>query len=152
MTYHAVGRSGEVQFLEFSDTIYDPFFNAAVPLWMEPKTLQKYSQILVHTKYSCGSSYLADVYHSLGSFWSVEDGLYRSDSNTSSKSGFYFPQLHSLRSDWVSSKITASIRSSIEDKNLAKNILEEVYGKDHQLNSVCIETYQRQRPLPDLDM
>lgn len=118
-TYHAVGRSGEVQFLEFSDTVYDPFFHAAVPLWMEPKTLQKYSQIMVHTKYSCGS-YLVDPYHSLGSYWAVEDGLYRSNSNASSTSGFYFPQLHSLRSDRVSSKITAAIRSSIEDKTIAK--------------------------------
>ena len=75
----------------------------------------------MHTKYSCGSSSLADVCPSLGSFWSAEeDGLYRSDSNASSKSGFYFPQLHSLRSDQVSSKVTASIRSSIEDKNLWK--------------------------------
>ena len=119
-TYHAVGRSGEVQFLEFSDTVYNPFFHAAVPLWMEPKTLQKYSQIMVHTKYSHGS-YLADAYHSLGSYWSVEDGLYTSNSNASScTSGFYFPQLHSLRSDRVSSKITAAVISSIEDKTIAK--------------------------------
>ena len=56
--------------------------------------------------------YLLCFYHSIGSFWAVEGGLFRTPSQSAFVT-FLFPHLHGMEDNIVSSRILTMVRSNL---------------------------------------
>jgi hypothetical protein len=107
-TYMAVGRGGESKFVDTADWTWHPRYEIFDTQWTELKTMEKYAMPVVPDK----KHFLPDFFHSVGSFWSVEDGLYRdeNDPDQAAIASYLFPDLHSFTDNGVTKKITSAIR------------------------------------------
>lgn len=108
MTYLSAGRGGEVKFQQYRDWVWDPRFQITNTHWTELKTLSFYAMAMVPDS----ESYHCDFYHALGSFFAVENGLFRTHAD-GPKSNFVFPSLHALRDAGVTSLLTTIIRDNL---------------------------------------
>jgi hypothetical protein len=108
--YQAVGLGGEIKRQDFVEWMWHPTFEVINIGWTEMKQLEKYAMPMVPHR----NHFLNDVYHSLGSFWAVERGLFRADDpDARAIANFVFPDLHSLNDSGVSKKVTAVIRENL---------------------------------------
>ena len=106
--YNSVGRGGKIKFQQYSDWIWDARFEITDTTWHETKTLQHYSMPMVP---DC-KGYACYWYHSLGSFYAVEHGLYCSEQKNSVLD-FVFPKLHRLRDNTITKNITKCIQENL---------------------------------------
>ena len=104
MTYMAVGRGGEVKFNDTSEWMHHPPFGCTDVKWIESKTVSKQAMPMFSNK----SSWLTDFFHCAGSYWAVEDGLFRTPEHNGIQT-FLFPNLHEMQNNSVSQKMTAII-------------------------------------------
>jgi hypothetical protein len=110
-TYMAVGRGGESTFVDTADWTWHPRYEILDTQWTELKTMEKYAMPVVPDK----KHFLPDFFHSVGSFWSVDDGLYRDENDPDQAAiAFYlFPDLHGFTDNGVTKKITSVIRENL---------------------------------------
>jgi hypothetical protein len=108
ITYHAMGRGGEVKFQNYADWVFDPRFEVTDICWKEMKKLATYAMPMMADM----DGYACCFYHALGSFWLVESGLYRR-SVESASAQFVFPDLHGIKDPSVAKKLTQIIRDSL---------------------------------------
>jgi len=109
--FSAVGRGGEVKFVDIADWMWHPRFEVVDIGWTELKMREKYAMPMVPHK----RQYLADFYHAIGSFWAVEGGLFQAGDDQHAIESYLFPDLHSLNDSGVLKKITAVIRENLPD-------------------------------------
>lgn len=107
--YSAVGRGGEVKFIDTADWMYHPLFEVTDIGWTELKTREKYAMPMVPNK----KDFTFDFYHSLGSFFAVENGLFRSGDDQVAIQSYLFPDLHGYVDSGVTKKVTAIIRDNL---------------------------------------
>ena len=89
-TWDAIGRPGEVKFIEFSDWSYDYLLKCVDTLWKESKTLTKYTMPRFTDEF-----FGFDWYCVLGGYFMCEQGLYRNEEQISAeKMNVLFPSLH----------------------------------------------------------
>jgi hypothetical protein len=113
LTALAVGRGGEVKFLRWDEFWWDDLFLSTEGVWTRMKTL---TQHILYFQCDC-IGYICDFYHSLGCYFSVEDGLYRIDhgnkkgnkKNTRANK-FVFPDLRIVSNESVARMMTKLIR------------------------------------------
>jgi hypothetical protein len=74
-------------------------------VWLELKTVSKQAMPMFPNKHS----WLTDFYHCLGSYWAVEEGLFRTDDDDGIQS-FLFPNLHNMKNNSVTTKCTNIIK------------------------------------------
>jgi hypothetical protein len=102
--HQAVGRGGEIKLQDLAKWMWHPKYEVLDIGWSELKLLEKYAMPIVpHKKH-----FINDFYHCLGSFWSIERGLFRSGSDQCSIGNF-----HSLGEVGVSKKMTALILENL---------------------------------------
>lgn len=110
LTKHGVGRGGEVKYLDTSQWTYDSYLMAMDTTWTEQKTLQRYSCPFVPNK----DGPYSDVFHALGSFITVERGLYRQQSDDADDgkgpNTHLFPQLKKMKGSGTSRWQTVAIQ------------------------------------------
>lgn len=104
--YNAIGRPGEVKFIDTSNWTYHSRFDTVDIKWLETKTKSVQAMVMYPDKFY----YLLDFYHALGSYWAVEGGLFRSE-DQSSYATYLFPLLHNMTDNSVSNKILQTIRA-----------------------------------------
>jgi hypothetical protein len=108
LTYHAMGRGGEVKFQNYADWVFDPRFQITDIHWKEMKKLATYAMPMMADL----DGYECCFYHALGSFWLAESGLYR-QSIESASAQFVFPDLHGIKDASVAKKLTQTIRDNL---------------------------------------
>ena len=127
--YNAVGRSGELKYIDTANWMWHYRYQVIDILWSEMKT----NTVQAMPMFADRQQYLLCFYHSLGSFWSVEGGLYRSEAQSEFKS-FLFPFLHGMKDRSVSSKILNAIRDCLPKNSpngepLPKDVKNSFSGK-----------------------
>ena len=85
--------------------MFHPQVEATDIQWMDMKTLTLQAMVMVADK----KHYLCDFYHSVGSYWCVEEGLMRFPEEEAYQT-FLFPILHRMRDANVSVKILKILR------------------------------------------
>jgi hypothetical protein len=98
LTRAAVGRGGEVKFLQWPRVWWDPYLGCCLARWFQPKQL-KVSLTSFMADYSCME---LDCFFNFACFWMMEDGLTRPTTNPYAEStktvghsaGFVFQDLH----------------------------------------------------------
>jgi hypothetical protein len=91
MSNSCIGRGGEVKFQDYNEWTYHPLLEVTDSSWTETKTLHFYPMPMVPEKVS----WEFDFYHMLGTYYSVENGLYRSqDEINKGLLNSVFPDLH----------------------------------------------------------
>ena len=130
ITFMAVGRGGEAKFLNTSNFMYHGRFQCPDIVWTELKNMKKYAMPMFPNK----DDWKSDFYHSVGAFWAVEWGLHRPATRQDTES-FLFPHLHSIKSDNVSKKITAIMRSVLPD-DIPERLQREISSKSLRKGSV----------------
>jgi hypothetical protein len=91
MSNSCIGRGGEVKFQDYNEWTYHPLLEVTDSSWTETKTLHFYPMPMVPEKVS----WEFDFYHMLGTYHSVENGLYRSqDEINKGLLNSVFPDLH----------------------------------------------------------
>ena len=68
--YNAVGRSGELKYIDTANWMWHYRYQVIDILWSEMKT----NTVQAMPMFADRQQYLLCFYHSLGSFWSVEGG------------------------------------------------------------------------------
>jgi hypothetical protein len=106
-----VARAGEAKFSDFNNWTYEPRFEVTDILWYEPKTSTIQTMPMLVSKFE----YHGCFYHCVGSYWAVEDGLSRDESQKDTES-FLFPVLHEVLDTTVADKIAAIIQSNLPEK------------------------------------
>jgi hypothetical protein len=118
----AAARAGELRFQRYDEWYWDNYFENIDANWTEIKTVSQYCLLFGPAK----SSYILDFYHAFGSFYAVENGLYRQADANPSIHKYTFPDLHAIKDAAVASKITRIIRSLMKpdtrDKFSSKSI------------------------------
>jgi len=109
--YNAVGRSGEVKFVDTSNWMYDTRFEVTDILWQQSKTSSIQTMPMLVDKHH----YSVCFYHSIGCYFAVEHGLAR-DGTLEEYSSFLFPNLHSVKDKQVAEKITLIIQSNLPSR------------------------------------
>jgi len=71
--HNVIERGGEIKFQDLGDWIWHLKWEVIDTPWTELKVIEKYSMPMVPHKFH----YAFCSYHGFGSFWSVENGLYR---------------------------------------------------------------------------
>ena len=88
--FHGVGRGGEIKFLQYPEMMWDYRYELVDTGWFESKNLESYAMAMISDR----SGYACDWYHSLGSYYAVENGLFRNKDKVK-VADFLFPNLHS---------------------------------------------------------
>jgi hypothetical protein len=102
-----VGRGGEVKFLRWDEFYWDALFLAPEGVWTRMKTLIQ--QLLY---FQCDSiGYLCCFYWILGSYFAVEDGLFRIDETKIRENRAVFPDLRKILNESVAAQLTNKIRA-----------------------------------------
>jgi hypothetical protein len=107
LTALAVGRGGEVAFLRYDLFWWDDIYLCPEVIWSQLKTTMQ--QPLYLQGYCDG--YLCDIYHSMGSYFAIEDGLFRLDLSNRRRNRLVFPDLRSVATDTVASRMTTLIHA-----------------------------------------
>ena len=107
MSMLAIGRGGEIKFQRYDEWHWDELFQAIDSTWTEIKTLTQHCMLFGPDK----ESYLCDFFHAFGSFFSVENGLYRARELDPAIHKFVFPHLHGIQNSSVAGKLTSIMRS-----------------------------------------
>ena len=103
----AVGRGGEIKYVNFKEWMWHGWAQALDIGWTELKVLQKYPMPMVMDSHG----WLFNIFHAIGSFWMVEDGLYRTPRQmVAGHRNYLFPQLHAIATGKVTDKVTEVIR------------------------------------------
>jgi hypothetical protein len=106
----AVGRGGEIKYINFKEWTWHGWAQALDIGWTEVKVLQKYPMPMVMDAHG----WLFNVFHALGSFWMVEDGLYRTPRQMAAgHHNYLFPMLHATATGKVTDKVTDVIRGTL---------------------------------------
>ncbi|KAL7527061.1 hypothetical protein ACHAXR_003748 [Thalassiosira sp. AJA248-18] len=108
--YNAVGRPGEIKFNDTNNWMWHPRFEVVDILWQETKTSTSTLQAMAMVPNKM--HYLICFYNSIGSFWAVEGGLFRTDSQASCAT-FLFPNLHCVKDNTVAKKIREAIQDHL---------------------------------------
>ena len=128
LTYLACARGGEVKFLRYDNWIWDPFLLLLELRWSEAKTLPEHFMTFV----SDANTYQSDIFHALGCFFALDDGLFRSiEAKSCLVGGFVFPSLHNIADKTVGANMTkllqkfvpkeqASLKSRISSRSLRR--------------------------------
>ena len=74
-TYLADARGGEAKFLTYKDWYFDPFVDALELKCRELKTLTQYRLTFL----SEIELWSTDIFHSLATYWMLDNGLYRAE-------------------------------------------------------------------------
>jgi hypothetical protein len=129
--YSAAGRGGEVKFIDTADWMYHPRIQVPDIGWTELKTKEKYACPVVPDK----DDFMPDVFHCLGSFWSVEGGLYRDGEDQQAIASFLFPDLHSMNDSSVTKKVTGIIRENLPE-NCPRDFINSLSAKSIRQGSI----------------
>jgi hypothetical protein len=106
----AAGRGGEIKFVNFKEWMWHGWAQALDIGWTEVKVLQKYPMPMVMDAHG----WLFNVFHALGSFWMVEDGLYRTPRQMAAgHRNYLFPHLHAMAASKVTDKVTEVMRGTL---------------------------------------
>jgi len=115
--FYAVGRGGEAKFLRWDHFFWDDFFQVLEGIWKRIKTM-------IHQNVyfqCCFLGYLCDLYHSLGCFFAVEDGLFRHPAEGPNaekiriRNRFIFPHLWNISDQSVATTLTNIIRDHSDE-------------------------------------
>ncbi len=110
LTKHGVGRGGEAMYLDWIHFNYNPWFDTVDGLWIEMKTLSSYMLSFLANK----DGYATDVLHSMGSFFVVGKGLYRTPSNDGKMCTKVIPYLtEGMNAGAVTRFLTRAVRNNL---------------------------------------
>ena len=122
LTALAVARGGEVAFLRYDQMWWDDMFLCPEAIWTHLKTVMQ--QPVYFQTYADG--YLCDIYHAMGCFFAVEDGLFRVDPTKKREARVAFPDLKGVSTDTVASRMTKLIRAhsapQLKQRNQSRSI------------------------------
>ena len=122
LTALAVGRGGEVAFLRYDLCWWDDIFQCLEAIWSQLKTTMQQS---IYFQGYC-DGYLCNIYHSMGCFFAVEDGLLRLDSGNPRINRAVYPDLKNVTTDTVASQMTTLIRAhsapELKQRNQSRSI------------------------------
>jgi hypothetical protein len=122
LTALAVGRGGEVAFLRYDLFWWDDIYLCPEVIWARLKTTMQQPIYLQ----GCCDGYLCDIYHSMGSYFALEDGLFRLDLSNPRKNRLVFPDLRGVTTDTVASRMTTLIRAhsapELRQRNQSRSI------------------------------
>jgi hypothetical protein len=106
MSNSCIGRGGEVKFQDYNEWTYHPLLEVTDSTWRETKTLHSYTMPMVPEKVL----WEFDFYYMMGTYYSVKNGLYRSqDEINKGLLNSIFPDLHQILDTGVTKKMTNSI-------------------------------------------
>ena len=71
--FHGVVRCGEIKFLQYPEMMWDHRFELVDTGWFESKNLESFVMAMVSDR----SVYACDWYHSLVSYYAVDNELFR---------------------------------------------------------------------------
>lgn len=122
LTALAVARGGEVAFLRYDQVWWDDIFLCPEAIWTRLKTVMQqpiYFQGDAH-------GYLCCIYHVLGCYFAVEDGLLRVDPTKKRENRVAFPDLKGLSTETVATRMTKLIRAhsapQLKQRNQSRSI------------------------------
>lgn len=136
ITFHAVGRGGEVKLVRIDEMTWDFLFQSPDCNWKELKTLTDQCMLFSASRWS----YLCDFFHSLGLYFACEHGLFRS--NPSGPTAAYlFPALHRIATtsaakyltEWLQDEIQPRLKKGTTSRSLRKGSA-TVMMSDNNLN------------------
>ena len=130
VTYNNIGRPGENKFVDMRNWEWHAPHELFSMLWQEVKTGTIQAMPMVPDMIS----FYTDIYHALGSAWSVEDLLLRSPDQSSCYT-FLFPTLHAVRENTVSIQLKESIRKNLPP-NCPQDVINMIVGKS--IRQACI--------------
>ena len=113
LTFHGMGRGGETKCLRWTEWEWDLKFDCPEAIWTEVKTVQRYPLDFVANKYTSNKSYLLDIFHSLGCYFAIENGLHRPEDDNAAK--LIFPDLYSLNVNSVTGKLTSVLKKYCDE-------------------------------------
>ena len=142
--YNAVGRTMEIKFIDTNTWMYHPAFELLDTPWTETKTSTIQAMPMVPDK----KHFLLCTYHSLGSFWAVEQGLMCSDKQESCAS-FLFPYLHGLKDTSISNKVLNVIRDQLPP-GCPKKLKDCFSGKSIRQSTITILLLNRHLSYTDI--
>ena len=122
--YNAVSRPGELKYVDTSNWMWHPRFDTTDFKWVETKTSSVQAMPMLPDK----KHYLLCIYHCLGSFWTVEDGLFRDETDPSSSATYLFPLLRGFKDNSVAKRILNTIRNILPD-NTPEELKKSYSGK-----------------------
>jgi hypothetical protein len=111
-TFYAVARGGETKFLRWDQFSWDSYFQNLEGLWKRIKTMFHHTISFQ----CCYLGFLCCLYHSLGCFFAVEDGLFRHTptgtvaEKTRIRNRYIFPHLWKISDPKVATMLTTLIR------------------------------------------
>jgi len=110
--FHAAARGGEIKLQDYLDWVFHAKVDILDITWTEMKVLEKYSMPMVpHLQ-----NFLLDIYHCLGSWWAVENGLFRAqDADSRAHATRVFYDLRVMSDANVTKKVTTTLRASFPD-------------------------------------
>ena len=114
--YQAAGRGGEIKFLCWNETRWDPFLKTPQLIWREVKTLSQHRMYY----YPDADDFHCDWMHAAASYALVESGLRRTSSQEPIKH-FIFPSCHSVSDSQVTRQLTEVLRKPL-DPNVKKAV------------------------------
>lgn len=109
MTASCIGRGGEIKFQRYDRWNFEHKYQMLDIAWYEEKTLRTH-------RMPCPPDmrYLMCILHSLGCYWAIEDGLYRSaDAIKKGNEKAVFPCLYETANNYVSTKISNIIKDNL---------------------------------------
>ena len=113
VTNNCIGRGGEAKFLNYNNMFLDSVYNLVFSLFFQKKTLKSNPTGMVPDF----EHFVLCIFFIFGCYWACEDGLARVDgvglpnSPERRKAYFVFQELHGIRDNSVSQRITNTIRS-----------------------------------------
>jgi hypothetical protein len=112
MSNSCIGRGGEVKFQDYSEWTYHPLLEVTGSSWTETKTLHCYPMPMVPEKLS----WEYDFYHMLGTYYSIKNGLHRSqDEINKGLLNSVFPDLHQYLDTGATKQMTSIIREKLPE-------------------------------------
>jgi len=110
LTSECAARGGEVRFQNFNDWMYHPSLEITDIGWSEMKTINTYAMPMVSDKVS----WLFDFYHYFGSYFCVENGLYRSEEDVKKgRMNMVFPSLMNVHEKSTTRQLTTILQSNL---------------------------------------
>jgi hypothetical protein len=112
LTYLGDGRGGEAKFLNYGDWMWDSHLEVIETIWREIKTLTSYTMVFGP---DC-ELFHCDIYHALGCYWCLENGLFRTprlvngQSRITGYDKLLFPSIRVHSDNWLARKITEVLR------------------------------------------
>jgi hypothetical protein len=104
LTFHAVGRGGEVKFQQYLDWVWHPLFRVPTIKWIELKTYDNCTMQVIADAYG----FEADMFHCMGSYWVCDRSLFREPGQEAVRD-FLFSSLHRFKDRYVAKLLAQHI-------------------------------------------